>query len=221
MQQANSALVGLEREADFLKSGMGPAEGAGQSLLEHFVAEIHTACLQLSTNASTPHPEEAQLDANYWRRAAVYGLVLGRLFAAEEARSRSWPAVEDLLVKGLFSPSKKCGGPPSPGLLVLLPTCLLVSADAIQAHLAQQPGRGKHFLWYDNVRQSDETWEWRDVVAALHEGVDKQLVAAIGVTLPREAAQEWDRARECVEGEQESRTVVDVLDDVQWALSYS
>ena len=131
-QTANPDLRGIQRDAGYLQSELQPATGAGQTLLEHFVAEIHTAILEISTNTSTPNfAQQSESDApspSFWLRALVYGAVLGRLFSSGRAQERSWRAVEDLIIKGLLSPGHSCGTP-ALGTVVLIPALLLASAS--------------------------------------------------------------------------------------------
>lgn len=223
-QTANPDLRGIQRDAGYLQSELQTATGAGETLLEHFVAEVHTAILEISTNTSTPNvAQKSQSDAppaSFWFRGLVYGTVLGRLFSSPRARGRSWRAVEDLLIKGLLSPGHSCGTP-ALGTVVLIPALLLTSAAAIKAYLGQgdHKGRGTHHLWYDNVRtKPDAQWEWTDIVKALTDGgMDRGLVAGVGRVIPNAATSTWQLASEQVTRQQTSENdAKQVMKLFQW-----
>lgn len=214
-QTANPVVRGIEREAKYFESELLPSEGAGEELIEHFVAELHTAILQLSTNAVTPQFEhQNRQDApppTVWLRALVYGAVLGRLFTATPLRA--WRAVEDLIVKSLFT-----NGTPALATLVLLPALFSTSGSAIKGYLAKTPGKGTQYIWYDDVRSKpDELWGWKEVVAAYTRGMDPALVASVGKVVPNQATLTWDAAaQQASKGQMADRKAVEVLESFQW-----
>ncbi|CAO1616563.1 unnamed protein product [Sympodiomycopsis kandeliae] len=219
-QGANSQLRGIEREAKYFESEITSATGAGEVLLEHYVAELHTAISSLSTNSVTPQFEhqgkEDAPEPAFWLRSFVYGAVLGKLFTYPEARPRTWRAVQDLLIKGIFSTST---GAPALGTVVLVPTLLLTSSSSIKSYLENNQGNGKDYIWYDDkVSKANETWNWNDIVKSMqNQGLHKALIASVGKVVPNQATSTWELAIDRIAaGQLEDQSALNVRKSFQW-----
>lgn len=152
-------------ERPYKVAPLHPASGPG-IFGEHLSKALFDALWGATSRAYTADENgDRELPKEYYYKTSVQSTVLARAFALPETfRDSLWRDVEDIFVKGLFS-----GDEQEPGVFIALTAILLGAGEEIEEYMGgEQKGKGKAWLWYDDVRtEPDARWGWRDVVEAL------------------------------------------------------
>ncbi|KXN82698.1 hypothetical protein AN958_02263 [Leucoagaricus sp. SymC.cos] len=133
---------------------------------ENLAKTLYDSLWSSFSRAVTPDVDnDRDQSKEYYYMTAIRATILARGFALSESfRNSLWRVIEDILVKALFS-----GDEQEPGAFVALTALILGAGQEIKDYLKHgNKGKGKNWLWYDDVRtESDAKWGWKEVVDVL------------------------------------------------------
>ena len=159
-------LQGATKSTSYRSTDLRPSTGPA-ILAEWLSHSLYEKLWDHTSRAVTPNSDDDKnIGIEHYQDAAVYGTILARGFATQQALFREplWREVEDVFVKAFFTEE------PEPDIYVVVTALLLGAGPEIKTYLTMEGhiGQGKDWLWYDDVRtRKEETWGWPDVVAAL------------------------------------------------------